>query len=102
MIMRSRAELNNAGQIVNHSTASHEEGASPPKYLRDVIKKYYEEDNATGAIAVHQATQVSTDAEKRLQRLGEALVAHVQLYEYSSMSDSEFVDYLCELCQKSA
>lgn len=65
-VIRNRAELNMdspPGQIVNREQ---------PKYLKDVIRKYYEEEGYTPPERV-QATLPSTQAEERLQRVLGAL-----------------------------
>lgn len=53
------------GQIVNREQ---------PKYLRDVIKKYYDEEPQEARKSI-VATLPSPDAEKRLERLKTALLS---------------------------
>jgi len=60
------------GQIVSSPVAPETSRPQPVKYLRDVIKKYQDENKKEGAynpFKEEMATQVLTEAEKRLERL---------------------------------
>lgn len=65
---------NPPGQFTNEIKFTNQtfdkENPKQVKYLRDVIKKYYDQE----ALEVGRATQPSTDAEKRLERLKTALL----------------------------
>jgi hypothetical protein len=77
MNKRPELDLNNPpGQIVNRPEGTSTGGV---RYLRDVIRKYQEQERQD-AEKDRGATQASTDAEKRLERLRTALVRDLTTY----------------------
>ena len=79
-MMHSRPEMNQEhppGQIIP-SSIPYGPGMGQIKYLRDMIKKYHEEEGYK-ALEAPQATLPSTPSKERSERLLGALLAYVEL-----------------------